>query len=96
MLSEKKTDLALTQKKCFDVELQIKIEEEQRLKEEWIIKKKILESELTYKEEKVEQVRNERKRQEAMYILCEEEKKLQIEILKCDLNQKLQLAMRKN
>ncbi|CAG9760662.1 unnamed protein product [Ceutorhynchus assimilis] len=44
-LSEKKTDLASEQKKCFEVELHMKLVEEKNQKEEWDIRREILKTE---------------------------------------------------
>lgn len=89
--SSKRTNSTLVQKKYLTVELRIKLAEEKRLKEEWDIKKQLFEAELKYKDEQIAQMRHERRRQETMFLLNEQEKKLKIDILKFELKKKLEI-----
>lgn len=88
ILAENKKELASIQKKCFEAELNIKLAEENRISQEWTLKEKLLQAELDIKTEQLNSILEERKRQVILHNLICEKKKLEIDNLKCELNEK--------
>lgn len=60
---------------------------------EWEIKKQILEIDLKRKEEEYDEFLEERERKTKMFALSEEEIKLKIQLMKCELNMKLKQSL---
>lgn len=88
-MAEKKLQLTEIQKECYEVELKNKKEEAVKNLDMWEKQKKILEVELMLKNEEYNELIEERQRKKKLFELIEEEQKLKIDILKCELNTKL-------
>lgn len=92
-LAETKREMCIIQKECYELESKEKILEAERKKEEWEIRRRILEAELTKKLEEQVEFSDERKRRQTLHNLAEEEMKLKLELMKCELNIKLKKSL---